>query len=157
MGEANDKLRKAYNDSWVAGLSNSKNCSGFLKTLARVYAFSLPDAKADGILTYLKDSPEWVHLGNGGGGLMAAISAAASGALVVAGASSADYGGSDGHVAILLPKKAGPHNAPLIYGGASNEAARSPGTKTIREVWRPTGHQHLQFYKHPTIQLGHYD
>ena len=82
-----------------------------------------------------------------------------AGKLVVVAVTGEDYEGNkaaSGHVAILLPKR-GNRAAPLVYGGASNAAARSAGTKTVREVFRVKKHSVVRCYQHKTALLGKFD
>lgn len=116
----------------------------------------MPDGDADTILRGLESAPDWIRLGKGEEGMRQAINAAFAGRLVLAGATSEDYGQTHGHVAVLLPRLAGPHNAPLMYGGGS-PAATSAGTKTIRQVFRPSRLSVVRFFKHSKVALGPYD
>jgi hypothetical protein len=157
VGAANESLNQAYEEQWIPGTPNSNNCSGFLKSAARKLGFSLPtNDTADGIIAYLTQSAEWDALGKGEAGLKRAVTYAGLGSVVVAGATGHDYGQNKGHVAILLPKSSGGHHAPLIFGGSEGGPA-SKGTKTIREVWRPSKLDVVQFFVHRTARLGTYE
>jgi hypothetical protein len=163
MGVANERLAQAYTAEWIAGTSNSRNCSGFLKSAAQIFGFSVPDRNADGIINELEqlsqlDGSVWEKLGTGQVGLSSARQAILDGRLVIAAATSIDYGQNNGHIAVLVPKFSGPpHDVPFVYGGAQSEAARSAGDKTLRQVWNHAKHHVLRFYAHRTIPLGSYD
>jgi hypothetical protein len=152
-----DLLQEAYNAQWIKGVPNSTNCSGFLKSLGSKMKFFVPNSNADGIIGELEEickTKSLVMLWEKLPDLSAAISAVKDQQrLVIVGATSGDYGATNGHVAILLPVLSGAHKAPLIYGGASSPTARSQGTKTIREVWSPSKHSKLRFFAHRTVKF----
>lgn len=143
---------------------NSENCSGFIKSLGQEMGFYVPNSRADGILAYLEAITAnnymiamWEKLGVGKEGLTKAISAAQQGRLVIAATNSTAYGQSEGHIAVVLSKREGPYNAPLIFGGSTEEGPRSPGTKTIRFVWTMRKLHVIHFFAHRTIYLGRYE
>lgn len=161
MPNANEQLERAYDASWIIGTPNRENCSGFLKSLGKQMGFYVPDKNADGIIAGFEEASKsmvsvWEKIGTGTTALEKASEEAAAGRIVVVAATSKDYGQSNGHVAILLPKRGGPHNAPFIYGGGS-AGARSKGTKTIRQVWNPSKHNVLRFFVHRSKMLGDYE
>ncbi|QIP13094.1 hypothetical protein G8759_10885 [Spirosoma aureum] len=165
MVTANEVLMKAYKSRFNEALPpNSENCSGFLKSLGQEMGFYVPNLRADGILAYLEMMTVnnnyvslWQKLGVGKEGLSKAISYAQQGRLIIAATNSVDYGQSEGHVAVVLSKRIGPHNAPLIFGGSTIAGPRSPGTKTIRMVWNMRKLHVIHFFMHRTIYLGLYE
>ena len=156
---------KAYDGRYNEFLPpNSENCSGFIKSLGQELGFYVPNCRADGILEYLEAITVnnnmiavWEKLGVGKRGLAKAIANARHGRLVIAATNSKDYGQSEGHVAVVLSKREGPHNAPLIFGGSTVPGPRSPGTKTIRLVWNMDKLDVIHFFMHRAIYLGLYE
>ena len=160
MGEANEKLDGAYNESWIPNKPNAENCSGFLKSAGNKIGFSFrKDARANDIIASLESGGDWEKIGTGKEAIKKATELAFSGKLVIVAVTGEDYTGNaddSGHVAILLPK-IGKNGAPYVYGGSTNAGARSTGNKTLREVFRPSKHEVVRCYRHKTTLLGKYD
>jgi hypothetical protein len=157
MATTNEKLQSAYDAAWIKDLPNSKNCSGFIKSLGKVMGFSVPDKNADGIIASLEQCTQgnnfvaiWEKIANLDKAL---LKVQQEHKLVLVAATASDYGQNNGHIAVLLPKVSGAHEAPLVYGGAQSEGARSQGDKTIRQVWNPSKHNKLRFFAHRNISF----
>jgi hypothetical protein len=155
MGEANAKLDGAYGESWVKGTPNAKNCSGFMKSLGRKLGIYLVDDVADKMIEKIDRDPAWEPLGTGKLAMIAATHHAQAKRLVIAAVTSKEYKGSEGHVAVLLPKAA-KNGEPLVYCGSTG-AAQSPGTKSIFQVFSRKKLNMLRFYLYRSTLLGTYD
>src|ERR1700693_1200829 len=54
-----DACERCWGDSFISGTTNSDNCSGFVKAVAKRLGVQLPDKNADGIIDYLDGSDDW--------------------------------------------------------------------------------------------------
>lgn len=160
----NEILADVYGTSYINGLPNADNCSGFIKSLGKEIGISIPEKQADGIIADLNLLTQdgnyvsaWEKLGTGTETIQQAVKYSGQGKLVIAAITSKDSGptATNGHLSIVLPKL-GEKNAPLMYGGGRGLAS-SKGDKTIRQVFNPSKHDKLQFFVHRTVFLGVYE
>ena len=92
------KCEESWNEEFIVGIKNEKNCSGFVKSVAKKLNVPLPDAQADGIVNTIEKT--WTKIGTGS----EAAKKAAAGFFVLAGLKSSDHSRkvSQGHVAIVI-------------------------------------------------------
>ncbi|MCF0075086.1 hypothetical protein LZD49_31670 [Dyadobacter sp. CY261] len=50
MSTTNTILDEVYGTSYIEGLPNANNCSGFIKSLGKKIGISIPEKQADGIM-----------------------------------------------------------------------------------------------------------
>ena len=143
-----ENLTTAWTGEHLSGLSNKKNCSGFVYTLLEASGINIPSGlNADRMIDYFTSNPLFSSLGEGEDGLKEAVKFANRGKIVIVGVKSYDYGQSNGHVAIVM--KGGNENAkrvnPFIYGGSKGVAA-SQGEKKLSNVFGERKWKFLKFF-----------
>lgn len=153
MATYKDLLGEAYAGSYRSGVPNERDCSGFVIAAAQKVGVHLPARQADGLIEYMEAN--WDKLGLGSDGMTAALAAARSGSFVVVGATADELDDTNGHVAVILGRV---HNGwPVVYGGASNAAARTRGEKTLNYVFRREYHPALRYYAPKFVTVPAFD
>lgn len=137
--------QKSWNDSWIQGMVNSNNCSGFFKAVARnLNIAGVPDVQADGLVDYMKAS--WVALKTG----VEARQKVQDGYLVAAGLKAADHmpKKSNGHVVIVVDGDLYHGKYPPCWCGSIG-AAQSQGDLSVGEVWNRTDRDKTSYFMAP--------
>lgn len=141
-----DNCKLAWDEEFIAGLKNSKNCSGFVKAVAKKLGAPLPEtANADGIIDAI--SASWASVDSGA----EAARLAATGVLVLVGLKAADHNPprNNGHVAIVVNGTLYRHKYPPVWGGSTG-GAQSQGDKTVGEVWSNKDRDSVSYYAYST-------
>jgi hypothetical protein len=144
---------KACEDSWdkefLAGTPNSKNCSGFVKSVCKLLGVPMDEtAQADGIV---KAMSSWAEIATG----KEAAQKAASGKLVLAGLTSADHTpkAHNGHVVVVVSGELYRSKYPQCWGGSIG-SAQSKGTKSVGECWNRTDRDKVKYYAYSSLQCN---
>jgi cell wall-associated NlpC family hydrolase len=135
--------RNSWDESFISGVKNKYNCSGFVKAVAQKLAVYMPDGTADAIVEHLESHPLWRRLSDG----LEARQKAQQGSFVIGGLKSSDHSPSrnNGHVAIIVGGALYRAKYPLCWGGSTSNA-QSQGNKSIGEVWNARDRDNVQYY-----------
>ena len=131
-----------WNESFIAGLRNSDNCSGFVKAVAHRLGIPIPEtARADAIVDHIIGS--WRELTSG----EEAARQAGAGVLVIAGLKSSAHSPArtEGHVVIVVAGPLYRGQFPKVWGGSTG-SAQSQGEKSVGEVWNRTDRSNVVYY-----------
>lgn len=135
------KCEESWDEKFIASITNSKNCSGFVKSVAQKLGVPLPNVQADGIVDTIEKS--WTKAKTGA----EAAKKSSEGFFVLAGLKSSDQTrqGSQGHVAIIINGPLYRGKYPLCWGGSTG-TAQSKGNKSVGEVWPVTDRDKVAYY-----------
>ena len=135
------KCEESWEEQFITGTPNKKNCSGFIKSVAKKLDVPLPNVQADGIVDTIEKS--WTKVSTG----VEAAKKAAAGFFVLAGLKSSDHTRqvSQGHVVIVINGPLYRGKYPLCWGGSTG-SAQSKGNKSVGEVWIPTDRDNVAYY-----------
>jgi hypothetical protein len=138
-----EACRNSWNESFIPGLENKNNCSGFVKAVAKKLAVDMHDGTADAIVEYMENHPLWRGLGDG----LEAQQKAHQGNFVIGGLKSSAHSPprNSGHVVIIVGGALYRSKYPLCRCG-STSTAQSQGNKSIGEVWNRTDRDNVQYY-----------
>ena len=138
---------RSWSESWLPGLANSDNCSGFFKSVAsNLNMRDVPNDRADGLITdYFRRF--WLRLESG----IEARQKAQDGYLVVAALRSDEHSPrrTEGHVAVIVDGDLYHAKYPTCWCGSTG-AAQSQGELSVGEVWRRTDRDNVGYYCYPT-------
>lgn len=137
-----DACRSAFERSYIPGLPNRDNCSGFVKEVARALGVGVPHtADADGLIAYFEAN--WSPVASG----TEAARLAGTGRLVVVGLKAADHrpARGNGHVAVVVTGEFYRQVYPPVWGGSTG-AAQSQGTKSVGEVWNRSDRDAVRYW-----------
>jgi hypothetical protein len=137
-----DACKTAFTLSYIPGLPNRDNCSGFVKEVARALGAALPHtADADAIVVHM--AAHWTAVADGA----EAARLAGSGRLVIAGLKAADHkpARGNGHVAVVVSGELYRSKYPVVWGGSTG-GAQSQGTKSVGEVWNRHDRDNVKYY-----------
>lgn len=133
MPNTADEIRSECASTFAA---NSDDCNKFVKGVTRRFfepdLFQGADMNADAIIADMHSSADWTDLAKSHD---QAIAEAKAGKFVVAGMTSAEIGGTNGHLAIIVGddgEKSGKVIVPICYAGSLNVAARVQRQKVSR-------------------------
>lgn len=135
----------AWDESYVAGVRNQNNCSGFLHEVARHLQVPLPSGNADSIMSRLPQATGWSQLSNGAD----AERKAAQGFFVVAGMKGKDHKvpRNNGHVALVISGPLYLNKYPRCWAGSlGSPSGQSQGQKSVGQVWRPVDRDNVQYF-----------
>lgn len=135
------KCQESWDEQFIPSTPNSKNCSGFVKSVAKKLDVPLPNVQADGIVDTIEKS--WTKIKTGS----EAAKKAGMGFLVIAGLKTTDYvkPPSQGHVAIIINGPLYRDKYPLCWGGSTG-TAQSRGDKSVGLIWRPEDRDSVAYY-----------
>jgi hypothetical protein len=133
----------SWDESFISGLKNKENCSGFVKAVAKKLSVAMCDGTADAIVGYLETHPLWEKLENG----LKAGQKAQQGNLVIAGLKSSDHSRprNSGHVVVIVGGSPYRGKYPFCWGGSTSNA-QSKGNKSVGEVWNTRDRDNVQYY-----------
>ncbi len=136
-----DKCKLSWEESFVEGHTNYKNCSGFVKSVAEKLGVNLPNINADGLVSYI--ALNWKQLDSAS----EAASKAALGYFVLAGLKGADHSPARGlgHIAVVISGNLYRGIYPKTWGGSTG-AAQSQGTKSTGEIWNRQDRDNVGYY-----------
>jgi hypothetical protein len=138
---------RACEDSWegtfIAGIANKDNCSGFIKAVAQRLNVPMSSGNADAIVSFLAGHESWKKLDSGS----EAKTQAETGHLVLAGLKSGDHSGTrnNGHVVVVVGGMLYRGKYPKCWGGSIG-SAQSRGVKSVGEVWNTTDRDSVVYY-----------
>jgi hypothetical protein len=124
----------AWDEEFIAGIKNSDNCSGFVKSVAGKVGILLPaTANADGLVDEI--ASKWTKLDSG----LIAWREARTGTFVLAGLKSSDHAPArnNGHIVVITDGSLYRDIYPPCWGGSTG-SAQSRGDKSVGEVWNRT-------------------
>ena len=135
------KCEESWDEQFILGTPNSKNCSGFVKSVAKKLDVALPNVQADGIVSTIEKS--WTKIKTGS----EAAKKSAMGFFVIAGLKSGDYQRqtNQGHVAIVINGPLYRDKYPVCWGGSTG-AAQSKGNKSIGVIWLGEDRDNVGYY-----------
>jgi hypothetical protein len=141
--------KKSWNESWLPGLVNSDNCSGFFKSVARnLNMRDVPDVQADDLAEYFRTF--WLTLKSDTPGVEARQKAR-DGHLVVAALKSDEHSPErkQGHVAVIVDGDLYHSKYPTCWCGSTG-AAQSQGELSVGEVWNRKDRDKVGYYIYAT-------
>jgi len=133
---------EAWEESFHPDFRNQKNCSGFVKSVAKHLGIPIPPtARADEIVDHIEAS--WKSVATGA----EAARQAASGVLVIVGLRAKDHSPArnEGHVAVVVAGALYRNKYPTVWGGSTG-SAQSKGTKSVGEVWATKDRDHAVYF-----------
>lgn len=135
------KCQESWDEQFIPGTPNYKNCSGFVKSVAKKLNIPLPNVQADGIVSEVEKT--WTKIKTGS----EASKKAAMGFFVIAGLKSGDYQSqtNQGHVAIVINGPLYRDKYPLCWGRSTGNA-QSKGNKSVGLVWRTDDRDNVAYY-----------
>lgn len=137
--------KASWNESWIAGLANSDNCSGFFKSVAKHLSVpAVPDVQADGLVDYM--GKLWMGLKTG----MEARQKVQDGYFVAAGLKSTDHKPKrgNGHIVVVVDGDLYHGKYPMCWCGSIGEA-QSQGDLSVGEVWNKTDRDNVAYFIYP--------
>lgn len=141
-----DAVKAAYDESFLKGVPNADNCSGFVKSVAAKLGVPLPStADADGIAAAVSG---WKEIKTGA----EAAREAGTGNLVLAVLAGADHTPprTHGHVAVVVTGALYHDQFPKVWCGSLGGLAKSKGTKSVGEVWGRADRDNVKYYEFST-------
>lgn len=142
-----DACKASYDESFLKGMRNSDNCSGFVKSVAAKLGVPLAaTSDADGIATEVAAS--WKKLPSDA----EAARQAGLGNLVLAVLKGADHTPprAHGHVGVVVTGALYRGQYPMLWCGSLGGQAKSQGDKSEGEVWSRADRDNVQYYEFNT-------
>jgi len=139
-----DAVKAAWSESFLRGLSNQDNCSGFVKSVAGKPGVPLPaSADADGIADAVSG---WTELKTGAD----AAREAATGRLVLAVLKGADHTPAriHGHVGVVIGGPLYREKYPKLWCGSLGGLGKSQGDKSVGEVWNRADRDNVRYVEY---------
>ena len=141
-----DAVKAAYAESFLKGVPNADNCSGFVKSVAAKLGVSLPaTADADGIADAVST---WTVVKTGA----EAAREGATGHLVLAVLKGSDHSPArtHGHVGVVVDGTLYRNAYPKLWCGSLGGLAKSQGEKSVGEVWNRADRDNVTYYEFST-------
>ena len=138
-----DSCDKSWDEEWIVGRVNSKNCSGFVQSVAKNLGIELPAGSADDIIAGIIKSSGWRKLASGA----EASKKAGAGHFVIAGLKAGDHNPprNSGHVVVVVGGTLYREKYPRCWSGSTG-GAQSKGLKTTGEVWNRKDRDNVVYY-----------
>lgn len=134
---------QSWDESFIKGVLNKNNCSGFVKSVAARLNVHLPSTQADGIVEHIAASQLWIKLDSGA----SAAAKAQAGHFVLVGLKAKDHTPARtlGHVAVVVSGPLYRNQYPKTWGGSIG-VAQSKGTKSSGEIWNRRDRDNVGYY-----------
>jgi len=139
-----DAVKAAWSESFLKGVSNQDNCSGFVKSVAAKLGVPLPStADADGIADAASG---WTEVETGA----EAAREAATGHLVLAVLKGTDHtpARTHGHVGVVVSGALYRDKYPKLWCGSLGGLGKSQGDKSVGEVWNRADRDNVKYYEY---------
>jgi hypothetical protein len=139
-----DACKASWDESFLRGVPNRTNCSGFVKSVAQALAVPLPpQANADGIADTVASVAGWMQLVSG----PAAQHRAAIGYFVLALLRGRDHRppAQHGHVGVIVGGPIDRGRYPIIWCGSIGRA-QSQGGSSVGQVWNPAVRDDVEYW-----------
>lgn len=139
----------AWDQSYIAGTQNKKNCSGFLQSVAATLGVPIPAGTADAIMGGLPQATGWKELASGD----EAAQKASQGYFVIAGIKGSDHNPArnNGHVAVVIGGTLYRGKYPRVWcGSIAGSVGQSQGLRSVGEVWNRTDRDLVKYFVYAT-------
>ncbi|MDU9415851.1 hypothetical protein [Pseudomonas sp. zfem005] len=139
----------AWDQSYITGTQNKKNCSGFLQSVAATLGVPIPAGTADSIMGGLPQATGWKELASGD----EAAQKASQGYFVIAGIKGSDHNPArnNGHVAVVIGGTLYRGKYPRVWcGSIAGSVGQSQGLRSVGEVWNRTDRDLVKYFVYAT-------